>query len=229
MDVKSIFDGVISNAIWWVIGLIVLFITVAYRKIWSNYRDCYAIAKKLREQGINRFIFSRHEYPERLDAYLSRANHSIKIVSISLKLTSDESGLTELFRRKLASNPSFEIFISLLQPDSNAANLAATSLDIKPEMLKREIEEMLCELKTLRDSLPPSDKDRFHILTHDCLPMGSAILLDATQISGTIQVETKLYRSTRVESFSYEVKAPSPFYEKNFTAWNRVLHESKVV
>jgi hypothetical protein len=148
------------------------------------------------------------------------------VVSISFRLTNNECALTELFRRKLVANPSFEIWISLIQPYSHAATLAAHALNIKPEALSKEIDEMLDDLKLLRDSLPASDSGRFHVLTHDSFPMGSALMLDATPTSGLIQVETKLYRSPRVESFSFEVAAPSSFYKRNFAAWNTVLAES---
>lgn len=216
-----------SNAIWWILGLIAFAVLLTLRRSTAWWRSL-PIAKRLREQGLTRFVFSRHDYPDRLDSYLARAQHSIKIVSISFRLTNNECALTELFRRKLALNPSFKIVLSLLDPNSNACKLAAHALDIDAVTLSREIGEMLHDLKALYDSLPPQDKGRLHILTHDCLPMGSAILLDATPTSGTIQVETKLYRAPRVESFSFEVRGPSPFYARNFTAWNRIISESKV-
>jgi len=188
-----------------------------------------ALANRLRSQGITRFTFSRHEYPERLDKYLESAQHSIKIVSVSLRVTGTEYALTELFRNKLASNPAFEIYISLLQPNSSAVVLMARALNIDPAALNKEIDEMLGDLKKLRDSLPSQEKGRLHIMTHDCLPMGSVIMLDCTPISGLIQVETKLYGSPRAESFGFEIRYPSPFYERNLVAWNRVLAESQEV
>ena len=225
MDFNSILAGVLSNAIWWILGISALVLVWFFRRTRAFWR-AIPFAIRLRREGVRRFLFSRHEYPERLDAYLERASHSIKIVSISFRLTNNECALTELFRKKLAAIPSFEIWISLLQPNSHAAVLAAHALNIKPDALSKEIDEMLNDLKLLRDSLPPSDGGRFHVLTHDSFPMGSALMLDATHTSGLIQVETKLYRSPRVESFSFEVVAPSPFYNRNFIAWNAVLAES---
>lgn len=225
MDFNSILGGVLSNAIWWILGIGGLALVWFFRRTKTFWR-AIPFAARLHKEGVRRFLFSRHEYPERLDAYLERAQHSIKVVSISFRLTNNECALTETFRRKLATNASFEIWISLLQPHSQAAALAAHALNVKPEALSTEINEMLNDLKSLRDSLPPSDRSRFHILTHDSLPMGSALMLDATATSGLIQVETKLYRAPRVESFSFEVVAPSPFYTRNFTAWNAVLAES---
>ena len=59
--------------------------------------------------------------------------------------------------------------------------------------------------------------------------MGSAILLDASPTTGTIQVETKLHRAPRTESFGFEVKGPSSFYGRQYAAWNVLLRESRPV
>ncbi len=230
MDPGSIVSGVMANAIWWILLVVVITPVVYYLGRYGRgfFRNL-ALARKIQDHGINRFVFSRHEYPERLDAYLNRARRSIKIVSISFKLTSDECQLGELFRRKIAAGPTFEVCISLLRPGSDAARLAAASLDVKPEALDKEIGDMLGELKTLRAGLPPADYGRLLILTHDSMPMGSAIMLDADHPDGTIQVETKLYKAPRSESFSYQARAGSPFFERNLKSWNRVITESQPV
>lgn len=228
MNVLSILEGVLSNALWWIVGLVIIFLGWWLRRFANVFR-AVPMALRLRKAGLNRFSFSRHDYPEQLDAYLDRAKSSIRIVSISLRITGTECALSDLFRRKLASNPNFEICISLLKPDSHASQLAARALNMPPEVLNAEIRDMLRELIALRDSLPAIDRGRFRILTHNCLPMGSAILIDTTPSSGVIQIETKLYGSPRVESFSFEVVAPSDFYSRNLSAWNAVIAESKVV
>jgi hypothetical protein len=225
MDTSSIFGGVISNLLWaLLLGAfgIIAFKCKSLREIPNNLR----LGTFIRNHGIHRMTFSRKEYPERLDEFIDHANHSIRIVSISFKLTSAEASLVELFRRKLASNQRFQITISLLHPGSAAAKLAAASLDIKPEQLNKEIREMLEDLIELRNQLSLSDKTRLRILTHRCLPMGSAILLDSDEKNGMIQVETKLYRSPRVDSLSFLVKPSGEFYRKNLIAWDRVIQES---
>lgn len=228
MDFNSIVGGVLSNAIWWILGLLAIGFFVLFKRTGAFWR-AIPLAKRLHKEGLERLLFSRHEYPERLDAYLDRAEHSIKIVSISLRITDRECALTELFRRKLASSSSFEIHVSLLEPNTGAATLAARALNVEPDVLSKEIDDMLGDLKTLRSTLPPMQQGRFHLYVHDCFPMGSAIMLDAAPTSGLIQVETKLYRAPRSESFSFEVVAPSTFYSRNFSAWNTVIDESKLV
>jgi len=229
MDWGAISGGVMANAIWWIFLAVLTSAAYIVGKYGTGFQKNVALARRLHEHGNNRFVFSRHEYPERLDAYLNRARRSIRIVSISFKLTSDECQLAELFRRKIAAEPTFEIYISLLQPGSNAARLAAASLDMKAEVLDKEIGDMLTELKSLRATLPPADSGRLFILTHDSMPMGSAIMLDTDNPAGTIQVETKLYKVPRSESFSYEVRAGSLFFERNLKSWQRVIAERQAV
>jgi len=85
---------------------------------------------------------------------------------------------------------------------------------------------MLRKLVGIRNDLPESDRPRLRILVHNFFPMGSAILLDADPTQGRIQVETKLFRAPRIESFGYEVVGSSPFYSRNYRAWMRVIDAS---
>lgn len=186
----------------------------------------FSTALRLREGGITRFILRREQYPMSLNEYLREAEHSIRIVSISLKVRNHEEDLIELFRRRLVGQDSFEVSISLLDPGSSILKPAARALNLSPEDLRTEIEHMLGLLVELRQSLPPEVRERLSVDVHDTLPMGSAILLDATPSSGRIQVETKLHRAPRIESFGYEVEGPTEFYRRHYRAWRRMLEES---
>lgn len=44
-----------------------------------------------------------------------------------------------------------------------------------------------------------------------------------------IQVETKLYKAARTESFGFQLTKESPFFKHNFIAWNRVLYDSNAI
>lgn len=79
------------------------------------------------------------------------------------------------------------------------------------------------ELKT---ALPAGQRERLDVRVHESLPMGSAIMLDAEPERGIIQIETKLHRSPRVESFGFEIHGPSDFYSRHYRAWMRVWDES---
>lgn len=215
--------GVVSS----VLGAGVLWLLARSRRTAQYLGSSFRLARRLDEEGISRFHFSRDDYGRTLRTYLSQAQHRIGVVSVSLRVTHTEGNFIELFEQRLIGKSDFRVAVSLLRPDSSAAKLAAESLDIRHTELKREITEMLNALLKLRDSLPDHAKGRLRILVHECFPMGSAILLDTSPKGGTIQVETKLFRAPRSESFGFEIRGPGPFYERNYRAWIRVLDESK--
>lgn len=218
---EPLLTNLLANLVWYILGLVAAVLLAIRGKLARVFRT----ATHVSSAGVSRIIFSRNQYGERLPRYLEYAQQSIRIVSISLKLTNDEGKLTDLFRRKLAS-PTFEITISLLRPSSAAVALAASALDVSCIELEQEIATMLGELTKLREHLAPTDRSRLLLCTHDCLPMGSAIMIDATPMSGRIQVETKLYRTPRISSFGYEVVGPSEFFTHNYEAWSNVIRDS---
>lgn len=195
----------------------------AMRLLGSTYR----LAHSMRVAGLSKFHLSRDDYEGTLRTYLSKAKHSIGVISISLKQTHEEGDLVNFFRTRLAQDPSFRIRVSLIAPLSDAAKCAAESLDFPLRDLQREVGIMLSELLKLKDSLTRDQQQRLDILVHECLPMGSAILLDASPEAGTIQIETKLHRTPRVDSFGFEIVGPSEFYERHYRAWSAVFDESR--
>lgn len=186
------------------------------------------LAMHLKKGGMTRFHFSREDYLYRLPQYLATAKHDITIISISLKLTSAEGSLISFFENRLANQSDFDICISLIKPESNAANAAAASLGIPVDQLNAEVRSMLSELIELKTRLPNAQARRLEILVHECMPMGSAILLDAQHGHGEIQVETKLYKSPRTESFGYIVSQGSQFYQRNYHSWTQVIDDSSL-
>lgn len=191
------------------------------------YNPEMEIGKKILDQGLTKFHFSRDDYGRTLATFLNSANQSISIVSISLKNTDDEGCLTDLFKRKLYSDRNFTISISLINPNNSALiKIVADTLNITEGKLIKEITEMLEGLLNCCDSLNPSEKSRFKVLVHNCFPMGSAVMLDASPSGGIIQVETKLYKAPRVSSFGFQLTKTSPFFKHNFESWQRIIQDS---
>jgi hypothetical protein len=221
--VWAIVYGIIGSILAVVLIGIVLRAFAMIKRSVSTYR----LAMALRSSGISRFHLTRDDYSGTFRTYLSKAKNSIGIVSMSLHQKHEEGDLTDLFRNRLAQDQAFKIRVSLLAPNSEAVKIAAESLNVAPDHLSREIREMLGNLEQLKASLPPAQSHRLDVLVHECLPMGSAILLDATPEKGTIQIETKLHRAPRVESFSFEIVGPSSFYHRHYRAWVDVLDESR--
>lgn len=220
-------SGIIIGVLGSILSAIVIGIVVRGTTFFWLFSSSIKMAMRLKREYITSFHLRREDYRERLPEFLSHAKHSITIISISLKLTSEEGAILELLKSKIAANPDFRIKISLINPFSAAAGALALSLNIPLEDLQVEICSMLKKLVICRDSLKEADKPRMEISIHDCIPMGSAILLDAAPEKGVIQVETKLFKSPRTESFGYEVRAPSSFYKRNYRSWMQVIDDSK--
>lgn len=195
----------------------------------SLFGSSYKLVTRLKKERITAFRFDRGDFRDRLPNFLSKAGHTIGIISVSLKVTDDEGGIADIFLKRINSSNNFKITVSLLDPFSDTLNVAAKSLNEKPNEMADDICLMIKRLLDIKDRLPIADQSRLIISVHDFLPMGSAILLDATPNNGLIQVESKLYKSPRTDSFGYEVHGPSEFYSRNYRAWMCVFDESKVV
>jgi len=227
----SLIIGIIGS----IIAAVLIRSYVRYRKNLLKKRkriieNCELVnfGQKFYEQGLTKFHFSRDDYGRTLATFLDTAVNSIFIVSISLKITDDEGQLSYLFKRKLSANSSFSISISLINPNNQELiKVASDTLNVSKEKLYNEIIEMLKDLLDCYESLNSSERSRFKILVHDCFPMGSVIMLDATPTSGMIQIETKLYKAPRTASFGFQLTKESPFFKHNFVAWQRVFQESK--
>jgi hypothetical protein len=202
------------------------------RRLFSEvFRLPFILAIVLARGGIRRMTLSRADYRARVGSgvlrdYLATATNAIDIVSVSLNVTQAENSLISFFEQKINENENFCVRITLLNPLSPVIPILAKSLDLEPKELEDEIRDTLRQLERCKSKLVGNAIRRLMIYVHDTLPIGSAILLDATPETGRIQVETKLYRAPRTESFGFEVAGPSPFYKRNFTAWSKVFLDS---
>jgi len=226
---ENLFIGIVGSMIAAVLGFWVVKTTRRLKNTW-NVR--YNLARALQYGGITRFTLSRRDYSGRpgsgpLRHYLATASHSIDIVSISMNVTQAEGSLISLFEQRINESATFRVRVTLLNPDSPVVSLLAKSLDLKPQKLQEEIIDTLHQLWACKCRLSADRRKGLEILTHDTLPIGSAILLDASPDRGRIQLETKLYQAPRIESFGFEISAPSDFFSRNYEAWQRVFNDSK--
>jgi hypothetical protein len=102
----------------------------------------------------------------------------------------------------------------------------ANTLDVPYFKLRNEIIDMLKDLFDCYKQLTKQEQSRFKILVHDCFPMGSFIMLDATESSGMIQIETKLYKAPRNESFGFQLTRGSSFFKRNYIACQKIIQDS---
>jgi|GEM_PF-2223261 hypothetical protein len=227
-NILNLIIGTVASVLAAVIGYYFRKFIVEKRKIGKLNKMIFELGHTFYDSGISKFHFTRDDYGRTLASFLDTAKTSITIVSISLKITDEEGQLTNLFKRKLHGNQNFKIEISLINPNNDSLlQVAADTLNVSKERLKSEITTMLKDLHECNKHLGDSEKSRFKILVHDCFPMGSVVMLDTSPNGGMIQVETKLYRAPRTESFGFQVTKESIFYKNNLTAWNRIIADSK--
>jgi hypothetical protein len=163
--------------------------------------------------GLTAFYPSRDYYSihrkaaSSIDRYVSTAQKSLMMVSISLTTGVTMDGVLETFRQKLEGEQSeFTIIVSLLNPfKQHLMRALAPTLSLEPHELAKSIKEALRRLVKLKASIPDHAQRRFSIRVHDTIPLGSAILIDHHELTGRIQIETKVYRAPFRQSFAFEV------------------------
>ncbi|MCD6193320.1 MAG: hypothetical protein J7L26_07600 [Candidatus Aminicenantes bacterium] len=197
------------------------------KKIDEHKKMLLKLGTRFFEEGLTKFHFSRDDYESTLTTFLDRAKTSISIISVSLKIKQEEGGITDIFRKKITSNEAFTITVSLINPNNQALiEIVAETLNISKNNLRKQIVDMLKDLFDCYEQLTKQERSRFKILVHNCFPMASVVMLDATETSGIIQIETKLYKASRNESFGFQITRKSSFFKRNYIAWQRVIQES---
>jgi hypothetical protein len=193
----------------------------------SGWLAVFGLAKRVKKNGIRNLIFSRSDYSQTLTEFLKTADHTLIMISVSLKQANDSAHITKFIERRINGNGNFRVTISVLSPTCSVVEAAARALDMDAEILRGEIKSFLKALLEVNRRLDEVSRARLSIRVHELLPLGSAILLDATPNNGVIQVETKLHGSPRTESFGYLVKGPGEFYMRNHRAWMQFLDDSR--
>ncbi len=196
----------------------------------QNTHDCETetqrvLLERLESNGVIDLYFSRHDYQERLDEYIDRAQRRIDAVTTTFRLASQQGDLCAALKRKLQLK-GFQIRLSLLRPKSTAAELMSMQVGQSVTDFNRSVESATDVLLELRDSLSGEQKSRFHLLQHDSLPFGTAYMIDASISSGMIHVETKLFYAPSKESFGYRIVGPSDFFQRNYQAWMEIIAQS---
>lgn len=180
----------------------------------------------MRQACVTGLFFSRHDYPERLDQFIAQAKFRLDVVSSSFRLSSPEGDLLLEIRNRL-SIKAFQATISLLAPDSAAAAFYAHQAGLDRKAIEMDLNYSAWKLLELRASLTTEQQARFQLLQHDCLPFGTAYMLDASSDHGVIHVETRMHGAPKKESFGYRVEGPSDFYRRNYESWMSVITSSR--
>lgn len=174
----------------------------------------------LAEAQINRFFASRDFYRRFRDGratisqYVESARTSLEMVSITLVTGNEVEGLMDTFERMLTRQSPPTIRVSLLDPDNeHLMHAIAPVIQSSPETLASRIRDACSAIEDLHSRrLPPRRRDRLELWNHQCLPNASAIIINGDDEDGTVQLETKGYKTGMDKSWGFEVLNGSDFY-----------------
>jgi len=93
-------SGLAIGTIGSLFAIIIVAVLARTRVVMELLGSRYRLAQTLSKAGMTKFHLSRDDYGRTLRTYLSRATHSISIVSVSLKQTHDEGDLIEAVQTK---------------------------------------------------------------------------------------------------------------------------------
>lgn len=194
------------------------------------------LAAALTDAGVTRFHPSRHHYfigregRDSISAYVSLARRSLTMVSINLATGMDLEDVIKTFRLLVHRDPPVKIVISLLDPTkSYLMQSIAGVLGRSPDQLAQRINETIDGLTTFAEELDAEHRHCFDLWCHASIPNASAILIDADSDRALIQLETKAYKASFLESFGFEAKGGSEFFETLRASYERLIRDGRRV
>lgn len=199
----------------------------------SNVELSDVLQKQVAESGLSSFFTSRDDYAKyrtshsSIDKYISTAQSSITLVSITLSTGIQIDDICSVIKKKLKENPDFEVTISLLNPFQDELYMTLEPVfGTDFTSLQTRTKDALKKLLQLKKALTNHAQKRFLIKVHRTLPFGSAIILDGNSNSGKIQIETKPYKVGMRKSFAFEViNNGNSFYETLLSSYCELIKD----
>lgn len=186
--------------------------------------------RRLRANSVSDVRFARDDYERTFRQEIELTKNSIEVIAFSLKQT-DSAALGQVLIEKLRSNQAYQVHISLIEPGSAAATIAAENFGITAQQLDHDVIEALHALDQYRQALEPHQIRRFALSTHT-RPEAAATLFDChgeRTDQTAIQLELTLHAVPRSFCFGYTVRQGSLFFSRNLAAFRAVLAGAKPV
>ncbi len=196
------------------------------------------LQRGLIEARVTRFHPSRRSYQDNREGrgtiadYISQASQCVEMVSINLATGHDQEMLRSKFEELIARrNPPVTVRISLLDPalDYLAASISPV-LNMAPETLRARVSDTIQTLEKLhKRDLARSRREYLEVWCHNCMPNGSAIIIDGDASSGLFQLESKGFQTGMDESFGFEVGAGSEFFRSLRDSYRNLISSGRRV
>lgn len=196
------------------------------------------LVQALVEARVNRFFSSRDGYRKYRDSrdtisqYVSQANESIEMVSISLATGHDMEQVADAFETAiLRHRQPVRVVVSLLDPDLDyLLQSIAPVLGFSSTSLSQRINDTIASLVELRqERLPRNKRGYLEVWCHRVLANASAIILDADGEAGRVQLETKGFRTGMGKSWGFEVLSGSEFFMTLRDSYRSLIQDGRRV
>src|SRR5207302_10507397 len=102
-------------------------------------------------------------------------------------------------------------------------------IEIDPVELQERIERVVNRLAEFHLRLPDDRRSCFELWCHAAIPNSSAILIDERSPDGLIQLETKAYQASLINSYAFEVGSGSEFYKTLHSAYRKLISDGRRV
>ena len=182
---------------------------------------------RLMRMGIYDFFDSRdtlmrRKKGARVIEYLRPAKQEIGIIALSLNYSIVHQNLHEELRALLKAKPRLTVYIFLLNPNSKAVEVIASTTMRSPDELRAYINQSIEHLERMIVTFSEEEKARFHVCLHETYIANSILVVDPYDKRGRILVENYLYKIPIQESYSFECRRPdSPMFRKVRMSYER--------
>ena len=188
----------------------------------------WGLARRLDAFGMTEFFASRADYAKyrpsgSLGDYLATAKHRIDVAGYWMGHGHEAEAIAQSIVARLENTPGMSARIALINPDGPMLGPVAAYLNLEAGEVENRLRASLRSLSDAKAGASASVRTRLSVLVYDDLPLASVILLDYGTPSARAQLDFKLYKRPRAESFSFELRAPSAFYDRCASAWIQVV------
>jgi hypothetical protein len=152
--------------------------------------------------------------------YLDLAKKEVGIIAISLNYSVVHQALHVDLRNSIKTNPELQVYIFVLDPDSNALQTVAIATGRSVNELVQYIQQSLSRLRILIQGLDDSEKRRFHLHLYNTYIANTVFVIDPHEPGGRFFVENHLYKTPVNSRYSFECRrADSPMYRKLLSSY----------
>jgi hypothetical protein len=178
------------------------------------------LGTKMVRLGVYDFFDSRTSLAQKRGStkiidYLDLAKKEVGIIAISLNYSVVHQALHVDLRNAIKTNPDLQVYIFVLDPDSNVLQTVAVATGRSVDELVHYIQQSLSRLKNLIQGLDESEKRRFHLHLYNTYIANTIYVIDPHETGGRFFVENHLYKTAVNSRYSLECRrVDSPMYSK---------------